>query len=333
MGLSRKNSFILYTSILLLAIAAVAVSPDIANGALCGLLLLCIFVATIYYLIKSPQPIKAPEPLSHTPKYTDPTSNDLIEKPVEDNASINMEPLMPLNTKKRTRLNYLDNLKSLLTSIVVIHHITCSFCGNGWSYMIGSYYNPFLILSGSLTSIDQSYFMCLFFFISGYFTPISFKKKGRQRFLYDKFYRLGIPFLFYFFVLGPIHNLLINKVFIKNGNTKSASWYQPDPGPCWFLGWLLLFNVCYCIMDQQISYYEKKLPSTMKLILYGLVFGFIQLIVIILLSNGSFIFMPISVGSLPFDILFFISGTLAKRNGWLKTITASYLYVVLTFLC
>eukprot|EP01084_Bolivina_argentea_P300629 518436_1 len=71
----------------------------------------------------------------------------------------------------------------------------------------------------------------------------------------------------------------------------------------------------------------------MKLILYGLVFGFIQLIVIILLSNGSFIFMPISVGSLPFDILFFISGTLAKRNGWLKTITASYLYVVLTFLC
>ena len=45
--------------------------------------------------------------------------------------------------------------------------------------------------------------------------------------------------------------------------------------------------------------------------------------------------MPITIGSLPFDIIFFISGTIAKKNQWLKKLTqnGSYKYIVLTILC
>ena len=37
--------------------------------------------------------------------------------------------------------------------------------------------------------------MSLFFFVSGYFVPASYDRKGRHDFLKDRFHRLGIPFL------------------------------------------------------------------------------------------------------------------------------------------
>ena len=46
--------------------------------------------------------------------------------------------------------------------------------------------------------------MCLFFFISGYFSPSSLERKGRFAFLQDKFRRLGQPFVFFLFVMGPL---------------------------------------------------------------------------------------------------------------------------------
>ena len=45
--------------------------------------------------------------------------------------------------KKKPRLLYIDNLKSVLTSIVILHHTTSAFSGTGWLYMIGAYRNPF----------------------------------------------------------------------------------------------------------------------------------------------------------------------------------------------
>ena len=41
------------------------------------------------------------------------------------------------------------------------------------------------------------------FFIGGYFTPSSVKRKGSRVFMKDKLKRLGLPFLAYTFVLGP----------------------------------------------------------------------------------------------------------------------------------
>jgi len=35
------------------------------------------------------------------------------------------------------------------------------------------------------------------------------------------------------------------------------------------------------------------------------------------IPTGTFVFMPLTLGSLPFDIVFFTGGVLAKRNSWL----------------
>ena len=96
--------------------------------------------------------------------------NDPLIK-VDNNVSDDVKP-------KRVRLYYLDNLKAILTCIVVLHHGTCVFIGTGWYYTFANYYNPFIVVGSSIVFLNQTYFMCLFFFISGYFTPTSCDKKG-----------------------------------------------------------------------------------------------------------------------------------------------------------
>merc|ERR1712228_1063252 len=113
-------------------------------------------------------------------------------------------------------------------------------------------------------------------------------------FLRDKFKRLGIPFIAYQLILGPLVGFLVNFVFIS-----SNSWeYGADAGPCWFLLWLLIFNVCYATMDQNIAYLNMSFPSIFKLIIVGVIIGVIDFGIVLLVPGGSFIYMPISFGSL-----------------------------------
>ena len=96
-------------------------------------------------------------------------------------------PRSSLPSPLARRFYYLDNLKIFLTIIVIFHHQTCSFVGAGWYFNIGNYTSSFQAFGNALLGMNQSYFMCVFFFISGYFTPTSFEKKGRELFLRDKF--------------------------------------------------------------------------------------------------------------------------------------------------
>jgi glucan biosynthesis protein C len=50
----------------------------------------------------------------------------------------------------------------------------------------------------------QSFFMGLFFFISGLFTPRSIERKGPARFVLDRLVRLGIPLVVFFFLISPL---------------------------------------------------------------------------------------------------------------------------------
>ena len=135
---------------------------------------------------------------------------------------------------------------------------------------------------------------------------------GRTVFMADKLKRLGIPFLLYLLIIGPICNAFLNFIALD----RNAFPYSPDPGPTWFLAWLLIFNTCYVTFNDSIPIYELQFPSLWKLVLLGGILGLIQLSVMPVGDN--FIFMPITFGSLPFDIAFFTAGIVAKRNRWLK---------------
>lgn len=173
--------------------------------------------------------------------------------------------------KKKPRAYWMDRLKVVLTVIVVIHHATGAMRGSGsaTSLCIGNFANSFQWFSLSIVILDQSYFMSLFFFVSAYFTPSSYDKKGPKLFLADKFKRLGIPFLVSTLVLMPLidyyiamygaasagANVTASTPFWYNASSNPTGFTPPgpkaysyspyNPGPTWFLLWLLFFNAGY----------------------------------------------------------------------------------------
>ena len=146
--------------------------------------------------------------------------------------------------ESRSRLSFLDNLKVFLTALVLTHHVNCSFGGCGedsWFLIVGLDGPP--VFSGfvsTLSVLDQAFFMSLFFFVSAYFVPSSYKKKGLQKFVAGKRTRLLIPALFVFFVVSPASFFLAYSIVQMD-----TLRYLPSMGPGWFLFWLLLFNWVY----------------------------------------------------------------------------------------
>ena len=103
---------------------------------------------------------------------------------------------------ERARLFFIDNLRILLITLVVMLHLSITYGG------VGSWYYrnvPEGYMSVPLTwhnGTVQAFAMGFFFLISGYFTPSSYDRKGPRRFFKDRLLRLGIPILCYDFVIG-----------------------------------------------------------------------------------------------------------------------------------
>jgi hypothetical protein len=107
-------------------------------------------------------------------------------------------------------------------------------------------------------------------------------------------------------------------------------------GPTWFLAWLLLFNTAYATAASGDAPLMIKFPSCMRIFQVGGACIYIQSQ---LLAFGLtvFIFMPITIGSLNFDCLFFFLGCIAERNRWLdiglKNMTTCVRYSVISLSC
>ena len=96
---------------------------------------------------------------------------------------------------------YLDNLKILLTVLVVAHHAAQAYGPTGGSWPVGQTERAEGL--GPFITLNSMFFMGLFFFISGYFTTASFARKGTRGFIVDRLLRFGLPALAWL----PIHRL------------------------------------------------------------------------------------------------------------------------------
>jgi glucan biosynthesis protein C len=223
------------------------------------------------------------------------------------------------------RLHFLDNVKTFLTAIVVSFHVNCAFggCGHHWFLVIGDYSCGFHTFTKVVALINQAYFMSLFFFISAYFTPASYDRKGRHAFLRDKARRLWIPAMVTSFTIVPA-SLMIGMVSMS-----TSPIYVPFPGHCWFLFWLLALNYGYCTIRKGGFNYNTAaapgssesltpFPTSFRRYLYGgLVCGLATFATCAMFGN-VFYAMPVEVGSLPSDLLLFGVGVVAMRNQWLS---------------
>jgi hypothetical protein len=263
------------------------------------------------------------------------------------------------------RLHYLDNLKVFLTWLVVTHHIASAFgaAGSGsWVFIVGINDNSFRTYLGKFLQVNQAFFMPLFFFISGYFSPSSYDKRSsmhthisiesiKRMYLLDKWKRYGRPAVWFTFVAAPLLLIFCQWYMGKK------YFYIALPMQCWFLYWLLFFNLAYGNVRKCQEYDApqrriqetdaihsnndnrtlsssannqelRKMPGPLKrTFVYGAgVCGGVMFLVMIMLGVAPTILgaptllagMPIVKGSLVNNILFFGAGIVAQKHKWLE---------------
>ena len=108
---------------------------------------------------------------------------------------------------------YLDHIKVLLTVMVILHHTFITYgASGGWYYKQPSTNMAALVPMTLFVATNQSFFMGMFFLLSAYFIEPSIHRKGTGKYVADRLKRLGIPLLFYSFILSPLLNFLIAKI-------------------------------------------------------------------------------------------------------------------------
>lgn len=135
-----------------------------------------------------------------------------------------------LNQKEtsKERLLYIDNLRILLTILVIIQHLIVGYRGGSGNW----YYNDPGRTEGFswyvMTSVflfNQSFFMGFLFMLSSYFSPGSYERKGANVYIKDRLRRLGIPLFIYIVIVNPIMSYV---PWVQKGGFKGSFWeYLP----------------------------------------------------------------------------------------------------------
>lgn len=147
------------------------------------------------------------------------------------------------------RRAYLDNLRIALAGLVVAHHAGQAYGPTGGSWPIHEAERAAVL--GPFFSVNESFFMGLFFFLSAYFWPVAYDRKGVWPFLRTRLLRLGAPLLAVtLLAFGPI----TYAGYLAGGGDLPLARYlvevyigrwHVDPGHLWFVSHLLGYAVVY----------------------------------------------------------------------------------------
>ena len=245
------------------------------------------------------------------------------------------------------RTQFLDQLRTVLILLVILHHSMITYAKNTccWFIQQNSIGPPISDLLNLVISFNQSFFMGMFFLISGYFVPASLEKKGSWKFIQDRLRRLGIPLLVTWFVLSPLTEAIAE---ISRGERMSDALtkifsledFHLESGPMWFVITLMVFNVGYVIWQKCSHYHfnrnsQRQLPNTINLAAFAVLATISSLIVAQLaplgvpipgsefLSRVGLGYWSGNLSFLPAYIILFAVGCISAEGCWLERIPAN----------
>jgi glucans biosynthesis protein C len=239
------------------------------------------------------------------------------------------------STAAPQRLAYIDAARILLIVLVIMVHAAVTYGSlGGWYYQDPVKDQTTAIGLTLFAMVCQSFFMGLFFFISGYFTPGSVDRKGLLAFGKDRLLRLGIPLMVFIYFLSkiPIYLGDVSLKGLKMPFFQFAGkyfWRAIDAGPTWFLSVLLVFAAGYALWRLATVRFaplatSRQLPVPGKTALLG--FGLLMaLIMFVICQFNPLVSSPTLLGAITFlvsfmpqYILMYVAGLLAYRNDWLS---------------
>jgi fucose 4-O-acetylase-like acetyltransferase len=181
------------------------------------------------------------------------------------------------SSEVRSRLHWLDNLRTIIIFLVVLYHVGGVYEGAGmwgWFWIVD---DPDTISWVGIVGIAFDVFiMPTMFFISGYLTPSSSKNRSGWTFLKGKFKRLMIPWAIAVFTLIPLYKV----IFLFSRGLPQENWttyfHFTNPNSqnwLWFLPLLFSFNILYWLLSKLNINWEKI--SFAWMLVGGLVVSFV----------------------------------------------------------
>jgi peptidoglycan/LPS O-acetylase OafA/YrhL len=238
----------------------------------------------------------------------------------------------PASATTYPRLRYVDNLRTALTALVVIHHAALGYSNiPGWFYVEPPSDSSATLLD-VLILLDQAFFMGVFFLISALFVPASYDRKGAGRFLTERLLRLGVPLLLWLLVLRPLVTIgdytAARDAAVQQG-TELPYWQYSvlsfSPGPMWFVEVLLGFSALYVLWRRLAGggrHASGPAPATGRAPGAAAIIGFTVGLALLTYLWRIVVPMDFQVFGLPtpaylpqYAALFTV-GLLASRRGW-----------------
>ncbi|HHP7232481.1 MAG TPA: acyltransferase family protein [Xenococcaceae cyanobacterium] len=241
-----------------------------------------------------------------------------------------MKPTRTGGNTQSSRLWFVDNLKVLLTILVIAHHAGQPYGPTGGMWLI---FNPERAdILGAFFATNAAFFMGLFFLISGYFMPGSYERKGAKAFLQERFWRLGIPILFFallvfppIFYLAQSSKLFFGQFFFR----VYLGQGQIQVGHLWFLVHLLFYEVCYVFWrgitkrNPVLKSKQPKIPVPKHsfILTYLIALATVTFVVRIRYPidtwKGLLWIIPAEIAHLPQYSSLFVIGIIAYHHDWL----------------
>jgi len=147
----------------------------------------------------------------------------------------------------KSRNPSLDRARTFLTLVVLLHHAVIPYTYFGHTDPKSFFGFDMIVLA------TDSFFMAMFFFLSGLFAWSGIARKGPRGYLADRLLRLGLPFAVCAFTVIPLAYYAISlrqhpeigfPAFWWNMVTKGP-W---PSGPIWFLWVLFAFDLVACLL-------------------------------------------------------------------------------------
>lgn len=155
--------------------------------------------------------------------------------------------------KSKTRNLSLDRARTFLTLVVLLHHAVIPYTYFGHTDPASWIGFDVVVLA------TDSFFMAMFFFLSGLFTWPGIARKAPQVFLRDRLLRLGLPFAIAAFTVIPLAYYAI-ALRQEPDLSFAAFWWKtvtsgPWPsGPIWFVWVLLAFDLTASLLYRVSSH-------------------------------------------------------------------------------
>ncbi len=231
---------------------------------------------------------------------------------------------------QKQRIIYVDVIKVFLTCLVVAHHAGQAYgpTGGVWPVTDSNKTNWL----GQFFFINASYMMGLYFFISGYFMLFSLQRKTNAQFIKDRLVKLGIPLLFFTFLVFLPFNYLNSP---KNVNLFSYfidTYFNKPPiatGHLWFVTSLLLYSFLYLLLFPKKTGVSETVSVKPFRIYYLFIYILLLTIITALVRLQYPIdawrtwLIPVEVAHIPQYLSLFLIGVLFNRYQWLETFRLS----------